>query len=416
MNKVFYGWWIVAACFFIVAFSGGIVFFGFTAIFKPIANEFGWSYAQVSLAASLRGLENGLLAPLVGLVVDRWGPRRMIFGGVIIMGLGLILLSRINSLGMFYGAFVLIAFGMSTCSGTVLFTAIVNWFRKRVALATGIVSSGFAVGGLLVPVVTLLIDKYEWRTAMIILGIITWIIALPLSLLVRHKPEQYGFLPDGGVSNAVVVDESLSTVQEVDVDIATKKTKTKSIFWRIALAQMCHLLVLAAVITHVMPYLTSIGNVRSNSSLIAGALPLVSIGGRISSGWIGDRFDKRWTIALCFALMGLGLLFFGFLNIERIWLIVPFIILFSSGWGGGVTIRAALLREYFGRDRFGKIYGFSFGIGMIGMMMGAPIAGWVFDKWGTYQGIWFLLAGLMILPFFLVLTIPPVQNNTEMTD
>ncbi len=80
-SKVFYGWYIVGACVFIALYTGGIVHFGFTAVFEPIAEEFGWSYAQVSLAFSLRGFEMGLLAPVTGLLVDRWGPRKLIFGG-----------------------------------------------------------------------------------------------------------------------------------------------------------------------------------------------------------------------------------------------------------------------------------------------------------------------------------------------
>ena len=72
-SSVFYGWWIVGACFLIALYMGGVIFYGFTAIFEPIANEFGWSYTQISLALSLRGLEIGLLAPLIGLLVDRWG-------------------------------------------------------------------------------------------------------------------------------------------------------------------------------------------------------------------------------------------------------------------------------------------------------------------------------------------------------
>ena len=100
--------------------------YGFTAIFEPIVNEFGWSYAQISLAASLRGLEIGLFAPFFGMLVDRWGPRRLLFGGGIITTLGLVLLSRVTSLGMFYGAFILVALGLSATSSTVLVTAVAN--------------------------------------------------------------------------------------------------------------------------------------------------------------------------------------------------------------------------------------------------------------------------------------------------
>ena len=111
--KVFYGWWIVAACFLISFLISGIVVFGFTAFFEPIAKEFSWSYAQISLAVSLRGIEMGILAPLVGLVVDRWGPRRLIIVGNILIGFGLIVLSSMNSLIMFYIAFALLAINKS---------------------------------------------------------------------------------------------------------------------------------------------------------------------------------------------------------------------------------------------------------------------------------------------------------------
>ena len=126
--KVFYGWLVVGACFLIVLINGGFFYFGFTAFFQPLAEEFGWSYAQTSIAASIRGVEAGLLAPLFGVLVDRWGSRRLVFGGVVTAGLGLILLSRITSLDTYYGVFVLIAAGMSGLNYTVLLPAIVNWF------------------------------------------------------------------------------------------------------------------------------------------------------------------------------------------------------------------------------------------------------------------------------------------------
>lgn len=100
-HKVFYGWWVVGASFLIALYVGGVIFYGFTAIFEPIANEFGWSYTQISLVASLRGLEIGLFAPVAGIIADRWGPRRLIFSGVTITAAGLILLSTTTSLGMF---------------------------------------------------------------------------------------------------------------------------------------------------------------------------------------------------------------------------------------------------------------------------------------------------------------------------
>ena len=108
MKGIFYGWWIVFACFLIAFYRNGTIGVGFTAFFEPIAEETGWSYTQISIAASLRGMEMAIFAPIMGFLVDRFGPRKLIFGGMLTMGLGFILLSQANSLTMFYGAFVVL--------------------------------------------------------------------------------------------------------------------------------------------------------------------------------------------------------------------------------------------------------------------------------------------------------------------
>lgn len=410
-SNVFYGWWIVGACFLIALYTGGVIFFGFTAVFEPIANEFGWSYVQVSLAASLRGLEIGLLAPLFGLLVDRWGPRRLVFGGAIISGIGLMLLSRITSLGMFYVASILIAIGISTCTQTVLLTAVINWFRRNVGIVTGITVSGFAVGGLLVPLIAELIDLFEWRTTMVILGLGMWGICLPLSLFLRKNPEQYGYLPDGEASSTALVNEGLSLVQTTGEDIGARQALRSSAFWHIALSFVYHSLAVSAVVTHVMPYLSSVGISRVMSALIASAAPLVSIGGRLGFGWLGGRFDRRRLAAVCAVLMSLGLLFFGHVATAGIWMLVPFLILFGIGWGGSVTTRVALVMEYFGRKRFGTMHGLTIGVMMVGSIAGAPLVGWVFDKWGSYEGAWFAFAGLAIAPIVLLVTAPKLTQQ-----
>ena len=254
-SKVFYGWWIVGACLISNLYVGGTIFFGFTAVFEPIANEFGWSYAQISLAASIRGLEISLLAPLMGFLIDRWGPRRIMFGGAIVSGLGLIFLSRITSLGMFYVAFILIAIGLSTCSSTVVMAAVVNWFRKNVAMASGIVASGIALGGLLVPLVTMLIDMFDWRTAMVIVGLGMWVIVLPLSLVVRHKPEQYGYQLDGEANITTVVHESMVSLSNTEVSTGVRQAIKSWAFWNISLVVTCQFLIINGVITHIMQLL-----------------------------------------------------------------------------------------------------------------------------------------------------------------
>ena len=413
---MFYGWWIVGACVFILLYTGGVVHFGFTAVVEPIAEEFGWSYTQISLASSLRGLEVGLLAPLTGFLADRWGPRRLVFGGSILVGLGLVTLSQISSLGMFYLAFALIAIGMSACVGTVLITTVANWFHKKIEIAIGIVVSGFGLGGLLVPVVTMLIDTLQWRTAILNLGLGMIIIVMPLSLLLRHKPERYGYLPDGNKNNGLETDEFHASVKSIEINTPAKQALRSGTFWHIALAAMCHSFTVGAVVTHIMPFLSSIGIIRSTASLVALALPVVSISGRLGVTWIRDRLPGKRIYAAAFALMAIGMLSFGYVARGAIWLLAPFVIVFSFGWGGSVTTRMTLLRKYFGRSNFGTILGFISGVMMAGQISGAPLAGWVFDTWGSYQGIWFSLALLNLVGLGLALTTPSMDNAAIRND
>ncbi len=415
--KVFYGWWIVSAITLISAYVIGVVNWGFTAAFEPIANEFRWSYAKVSFAASIRGLQGGLLTPLVGFLFDRWGPRRWIFAGVIITGLGLFLLSRINALTTFYGAAVLIALGFSCCTGLVTAAVIGNWFRKRVGLATGIAISGGCVGGLCVPLVTRLIDVCGWRDATAILGLGMLVICLPLSLLVRHKPEQYGYLPDGEMNRGPVAGEDINPAQSTEVVIGVKQALKSRGFWHVAFAMMFHMMPVNAVVVHVMPYLSAIDVARSTASLVAMAIPLISILGMISFGWFTDRFDRRWIGAIACALTGLGVFLFAYIGDAGIWLFLIFPIIFGIGLGGFVPVLPTLQREYFGRVRLGTILGLTSGVGLIGTILGPPLAGWIFDSWGSYQYAWFVLTVVPIIGTVILLTAPaaggamPVANE-----
>ena len=114
--------------------------------------------------------------------------------------------------------------------------------------------------------------------------------------------------------------------------------------------------------------------------------------------------------------MGLGLLFFSYASNEGMWPLVPFIILFGIGWGGNATLRAALIREYFGRTKFGTILGFMMGMIALGGIVGPFLAGWVFDNWGSYQAAWLTFAGLVFAALIIMATTPPVSTNVQLAD
>jgi len=407
--KIFYGWWVVTSSFLMSLYTAGAVYFGFTAVFEPIAQEFGWSYAQISLAASLRGLEVGLLSPVVGFLIDRWGLRKVLYIGVAIGGGGLILLSRVNSLGMYYLAFILVSIGLSACGATLLMTAVVNWFRRRLTLAMATVAAGFAVGGLLVPGISAMVDGLGWRGAMFWLGIGMFVIVIPLSTMMRHKPEQYGLQPDGDVLSAAEIKASHVVESEEDFSPG-QATKTWG-FWAISLAALLQAMVQNAVIVHIMPYLTTVGFARTMASLIAMAIPLASVAGRLGIGFIGDKFNKKWTLVLGFGLVSLGTLSLGYVDFGA-WLVVPFIILFGIGWGCTVTVRSLLVRDYFGKTRYGSIFGVYMGILCIGSIIGPPIAGWVYDTYGSYKEAWLVYVALTVVSAIIMATASKAKKVT----
>jgi len=405
MKKLFYGWWIVFACFLIAFYTGGVVFFGFTAFFEPIVEEFGWSYTQVSIAFSIRGLEMGMLAPIVGFLVDRLGPRKLTFAGGLILGAALILLSQTKTLLMFYSSFILIAIGASLCASTVMMTAVAHWFKKNVGKAMGMVACGFGAGGSIIPLVVWLIDFYQWRTALIVLGLGMWALVIPVSIIIRHRPEQYGYFPDGKIP---AEPSSAQEGRHIEVGLPFNEAVRSKNFWKIAVGEAVRVMSTMAIITHIMPYLSSIGMSRGSAAFIATTIPLLSIFGRFSSGWLGDIVDKRYVMSGIYFLLGIGTLIFSFIYVK--WLIIPFFLLFATSLGGAVALRGAIMRDYFGLTAFGKLFGIIMGMAAIGGVIGPTLAGWTYDTMGSYHPVWFFFSGAGIFAALLILRISPLPR------
>lgn len=406
-RNIYYGWWIVISCFIINLYVSGITFFGFTAFFEPIQREFNWSYTQISLATSIRGLEMSIFAPIVGFLVDRFGSRKLLFSGTTIIGIGLILLSFTQSLPMFYLCILLISFGAGGCASVVTMTAVVIWFKKKVGLALGIMACGFGAGGLIIPVIVYLIDSSGWRLTLIFLGAGMWCLGIPLSLVVRERPEEPGLSEDESVT------ELPGTSGRKD---GSEKRKgafleiiRKRYFLYIVIAEAVRFMAVNAVVTHLMPYLSIMGMSRTASGAVAASLPLTSIVGRLGFGWWSDRFDKRIVWATSFFLMSSGV--FAFCYVKSFWVLLLFVLLFAPGFGGGMVMRGAILQEYFGIASFGKMLGILLGFGSIGGIVGPTLAGWVFDTMGSYKPVWYGLSALSAAAIFLIMKIKPTASS-----
>ncbi len=148
-HKVFYGWWVVLACSVTYLYLGGTYFYGFSALFNPLVEEFGWSRALISLALTFRGFEAGVATPIIGIFADKFGPRKLLFWGIVTLAFGFLLFSRVHALWSFYLVSLILAFGNSLTSPVVTMTAVAKWFRGEMTLAMGLLTAGNAAGGLL---------------------------------------------------------------------------------------------------------------------------------------------------------------------------------------------------------------------------------------------------------------------------
>ncbi len=409
--RIFYGWWVVLACAGVIYYGGGVFFYGFGVFFNPIREEFGWSAATAALAFSLYRLEAGIGAPLVGFLVDRFGPRALMLFGSVIVGLGFLLLSRINSLLSFYAAFLILSFGFSFSMGPVGSVAVVNWFERKRGKALGVLMVGAGLTGTLAPVLAWLIHTYQWRTTLVIVAVGTWVVCMPLSLLVRHRPEKYGLLPDGDTSppSAPTAVDGSRPSEEVEGVHWRQAIGSFSTFWILALAGTLSGAAISSAILLLVPHLESVGVPREQAALAITFLTLISLVGRLGMGWLADYADKRYLLAFAFVIQAIGLVMLAF--VTEFWMVFPFLLFFGPGYGGGIPVRSVLLADYFGRRYFGTIQGMQQTVMAVGGILGPLVAAWIFDLDGSYQKAWLLFAALTLAAAVLILLAPaPVKS------
>jgi len=403
-KKIFYGWWIVLAAAGMQWYGAGMWFYGFSVIFKSILSEFGWTRAVTAGAFSLARLEGGLEGPFVGWLIDRVGPRKMAIIGAIIVGIGYGLLSRMTALWMLYvlvGG--VIALGFNAGFSHAATAAVANWFIKKRGRALGIYTLGAGLGGAtMVPVIGWFISQYGWRPTVLIMGIGTWALVIPLALVLRHKPEQYGYLPDGELSSEASesADSALSNSEEIN--LSWKEALRSVSFWLLLLATGTRMIGQTSVVLHSIAYLTDIGIPEIAAANALGMMVAMSIPGRIVFGWLGDRFDKRKVLIASYILQSIGV--FILANVNTIEQVYIFLVVYGFAYGGAIPVFIAMRAEYFGRKAYATIQGLMQMFLIPATIVGPIFAGWVYDTTGSYYNAFILftllyLLGVVIIPF-----------------
>jgi MFS family permease len=381
---LFYGWWIVAGVIVIQTLHGGLLFQAFGAYFVRLQAEFGWS------RASLLRVESGLLGPIQGWLIERFGAKVVLAIGLVIFAAGMMILSTINSLLTFYLAFVVIAIGSSLGGFLTLFVTIANWFEKRRAMALGLAATGVSIGGMLVPVVAYALNTYGWRSTAFVSGWIILGVGLPLVPLMRSTPERYGLLRDG-VPMLVVAEGGDASSDSDEVNFTAKEAMKTPAFWLISFGHGAALLVVGALMVHLSRHLVE----RMDMSLEAAAVVVTvmtttSIIGQVGGGFLGDRMDKRMISAAC--MLGHTIALLGIAFASSLFWVYVFAIVHGLSWGTRGPLMMAIRADYFGRKSLPTIMGFSSMIITIGNVAGPVFAGFMADWQGDYQMGFVILA------------------------
>ncbi len=408
--RIFYGWWIVGGCFSLQMLVGSLMIHSFTAYFPLLQSQFGWSRSVLSGAFALSRAESGLLGPLQGWLIDKFGPRVMVRGGMLLFGLGFIMFSRLDSVLDYYVAFLLMALGSSVGGFLTVATTVVNWFEKRRGVAMGIAMSGFGIGGLLVPAIAWSLTELGWRQTAFISGVVIIVLGIPIGQLFRQRPEQYGYLPDGATPDTAgeseALDRNTPAADQVDGFTAGEAMRT-SAFWLLSLGHSLALLTVGAVSLHLVPHIMeSVGLSITAASGAVAVMTVFNIVGQIGGGFLGDRFSKRMLAALAMLVHSVAMLTLAFAS--SVPMVYAFAVMHGTAWGVRGPMMTTIRADYFGRAAFATIMGFSSLVVMVGMTTGPLFAGFMADVFDGYRVPFVVIAALTgIGSLFFAIAAPP---------
>ena len=402
MRRMFYGWKLAGLALLVIGLASGPVWSGVGVWVKALEMHFGWSRAQLTGAFSLAQLEGSILGPLLGYLIDRLGPRRMVFIGLVITGLGFVLFSRTNNLLTFYVSYGLIMLGTAAGSWLPLMTVVNRWFIRKRGLAMAVAAEGSPLGGLLLlPVLAWAVtpSHFGWSTTALWIGMVFLALAFPISRFIRERPEGYGERADGDPSpNASMSQIEVVRTPPRDIgsrdqpDFTASQAIRTSAFWLITFGHAFSSMLFATLTVHLVPMLTDQGLSLQSSANVFSAMMGVAAVFQLIGGYVGDRMETRVAIAVFGFIQAVGFTVAVFT--ESMPMAILFAVLFGAGFGGRNPLTVAIRAEYFGPNAFATITGIS-SAPMYLFMLAAPLfAAFIFDTQGSYMIAWLILGGL----------------------
>ncbi len=355
-----------------------------------------------------------MISPFVGILLEKFGPRKVMFFGVFVTGLSFILMSKITTLWHFYATISLLTVGMSFGTFIVLVATVGDWFNRKRKLALSILMSASGAGGFAVPLLVTSIENFGWRDVIFGVGIGFWLIGFISASFMRHHPEQYGLSPDG---NKLIDDKNEDPkILRNKNEFSVKKILKTRFFWQFSLVLAFAQLVTSTNLLH-MPALTNFGVSIYVAGLSIAGLALGDLLGRLSIGVIGEKISSKKMMILSFSLLTIGAFSLALVNFQignlvfdSKYLVPTFALCWGLGFGSSIPLRLAILGDYFGRKNYGTIVGLTSTIGAIFSAIGPIFAGLAFDFTGSYRFPFFFLGITIFLALPLIFSLQTIET------
>ncbi|HLG47420.1 MAG TPA: MFS transporter [Reyranella sp.] len=398
--RIPYGWVVVGAGMLISCVAMGSCL-SLAVFLQPVAQDTGWSRTGVSSAGTIVFLAMGASAFGWGWLNDRWGTRPVVLSGVVLLGIGLVAASRAASLPEFQWLFGLL---VGVAGGSVyapLMTIASAWFDRQRNLAVSLVSAGMGMQSLIMaPFVRWLITAYDWRTAMLTVGIVAVALLAPVAMLIRRPPPA---IPAPGMP-----EHPLRAADAMPSMTAAQAFRTFA-FVALALTHFACCAAHSGPIFHMVTYAMLCGIAPMAAVSVYSIAGLAGLGGRLLLGLASDRVGAKPVLVLGLAVqaMAAGAYYF----VHELGEFYALAVVFALAYGGVMPLYATLVREYFGIRIMGTVFGAVSAAASFGMALGPVAGGWVFDTFDGYGWLHIGSFGIGLGAMAIALSFKPVPRT-----
>lgn len=353
----------------------------------------------MSWAFAIQSIALGLAAPGIGWLFDRFGPRPICVAGVTLSALSFVGLSHVHSSVAFDATFGLMGVGASAATFLLLNSVVSLWFKRRLGWALAMVQTGYGIGGVMAIAFVFMIERLGWRSAATLIGGFIFVLGVPMALVMRHRPENYGLLPDGMAAHRSRIGESVgsprrSRPHEATSDLSVADALRTGAFWLILVVLTLSTAITMLVFTHQIRAMITYGITPEVAGVVAGGSALVGLVGRYGMGGLATFISSRYLLPAALTMQAAGVFALSQIHVGSLTGLLVFMILFGIGQGGIFLLSPLIQKEYFGTKAFGAIQGLLIGPSMIATAIAPVLVGGLVDTYGTYRPM-FAAAGVL---------------------